>query len=491
MGVESSYKPGLQNFYNYDIEVRDHGSVAYAKDDIAHYRNSRWHKEVWSGGEPDVHVAQDVDYMKSTGAVVGIDSSMGVTPGSVALPSSANTGPMGNAMISKDMSQVGGRGDLGIMPIWNARYLASQNEQAEKTMLANADAAGSIPWHYRDEATGEYLRIDQHPNLWMDGRTNWPQFGDDGLTNGFPDGKAVGWAFDTAHQPALSYLPYLVTGSQYYLDELMAQTTYSVASFAPHYRGQDQGFIDFDQVRSRAWTWRDMSDAAYITPDDHAMKGYFEKLLDNNLDALVQRYVIDGQADKYGEFEGFLRHSTWADGDTLVWQSDFVALALGTMAQRGNAQAVKMLDWMDNFTSGRFIHGDDGFDPRFGSSYLFKVHGNNFGPAYDTWAELFKGSFGSNPGNPPESIQGWPSSPFAYAANARAAVSQIFTVTHSPDAMEAFGYLTKEMVKVAGRQGLLFRPHLEHLAQAGRRRYPGLRSGPHHPRPRRPDHRRQ
>ena len=83
MGVESSYKPGLQNFYNYDIEVRDHNSVAYAKDDIAHYRNSRWHKEVWSGGEPDVHVAQDVDYMKSTGAVVGIDSSMGVTPGSV------------------------------------------------------------------------------------------------------------------------------------------------------------------------------------------------------------------------------------------------------------------------------------------------------------------------------------------------------------------------------------------------------------------------
>ena len=224
MGVESSYKPGLQSFYNYDIEVRDHNSVVYAKDDIAHYRNSRWHKEVWSGGEPDVHVAQDVDYMKSTGAVVGIDSSMGVTPGSVALPSSAKTGPMANAMISKDMSQVGGRGDLGIMPIWNARYLASQNEQAEKTMLANADAAGSIPWHYRDEATGDYLRIDQHPNLWMDGRTNWPQFGDDGLTNGFPDGKAAGWAFDTAHQPALSYLPYLVTGSQYYLDELMAQT---------------------------------------------------------------------------------------------------------------------------------------------------------------------------------------------------------------------------------------------------------------------------
>ena len=474
MGVESSYKPGLQNFYNYDIEVRDHGNVAYAKDDIAHYRNSRWHKEIWSGKEPDIHVAQDVDYMKSTGAVVGIDSSMGVSPGSVGLPSSANTSPMASAMISKDMSQVGGRGDLGIMPIWNARYLASQNEQAEKTMLANADAAGSIPWHYRDEATGDYLRIDQHPNLWMDGRTNWPQFGDDGLTNGFPDGKAVGWAIDTAHQPALSYLPYLVTGSQYYLDELMAQTTYSVASFAPHYRGQEQGFIDFDQVRSRAWTWRDMSDAAYITPDNDAMKGYFEKLVDNNLDALVQRYVVDGQADKYGEFEGFFRHSTWANGDTLVWQSDFVALALGTMAERGNAQAVKMLEWMDNFTSGRFIHGDDGFDPRFGSSYLFKVHGNDFGPAYDTWAELFQHSFGSNPADPPERIQGWPSSPYRLcgqrAGRRRGNLHRhAFAGRHGslrlPDEGDGQG---------ARRPGLLFRPHLEHLAQAGRRRYPRL-----------------
>jgi hypothetical protein len=453
VGVESSYQPGLQTFYNYDIKVLDHGHVAYAKDHIAHYRNSRWHKEIWSGDQPDVHVAQDVRYLESTGAVVGIDSSMGVTAASVALPSGANTGPMGSAMIYKNMPEVGGRGDLGIMPIWNARYLASQDEQALKTMLANADAGGSIPWHYRDEATGDYLRIDQHPNLWMDERTNWPQFGRDGLTNGFAKGTEVGWAFDTAHQPALNYLPYLVTGSQYYLDGLMAQTAYSIASFAPHYRGQAQGFIDFDQVRSRAWTWRDMSDAAYITPDSNAMKGYFQKVLDNNLNALVQRYVVSGQDDKYGEFEGFLRHNTWVDGETMPWQSDFVVLALGTMAQRGNAQAVKMLEWMDNFTSGRFIHGDDGFDPRFGSSYWFKVHAPALGAAYDTWAELFQHSFGSSPGNPPDGIEGWPSSPFAYAANARAAVAEIFTVTQSPDAMEAFGYLTREMVKARGTEG--------------------------------------
>ena len=94
MGVESSYKPGLQSFYNYDIQVLDHGHVAYAKTSIAHYRNTTWHKEVWSGDRPDIHVAYDVNYLEQTGAVTSIDSSMVVLSGSVGLPPWANTDPM-------------------------------------------------------------------------------------------------------------------------------------------------------------------------------------------------------------------------------------------------------------------------------------------------------------------------------------------------------------------------------------------------------------
>lgn len=458
LGVESSYTPGVQNFYNYDIQVLDHGTVAYAKTDIAHYRNTRWHKEIWSGDEPDIHVAYDVGYLQATGAVPSIDSSLGVLAGSIPLPSGANTEPLGNAMIYKKMSDVGGRGDIGIMPVWNARYLASQDAEAMKTMLANADAAGSIPWHYRDEETGEYLRIDQHPKLWMDGRTNWAEFGSDGLTNGFARGTAVGWEMDTAHQPALSYLPYLVTGSQYYLDELLAQTSYSIGAYAPHYRGYGEGFLDFDQVRGRAWTWRNMNDTAYITPDDHEMKTYFVDMLESNLDNLVERYITKGAMDKYGEIEGFFRHDMWPDGDLLVWQSDFVALVLGSIAERGSAQAAELLKWMDGFTSGRFIHGDDGFDPRFGAAYVLKVNAPANGPVYTTWSDLFKGSFGSSPSVPAEGIMGTPTSPYGYAANAKAAVAAIFSAIQSPDAMEAFGFLTKSIVQAKGAPSFYYDP---------------------------------
>jgi Ca2+-binding RTX toxin-like protein len=105
---------------------------------------------------------------------------------------------------------------------------------------------------------------------------------------------------------------------------------------------------------------------------------------------------------------------------------------------------------MDNFTSGRFIHGDDGFDPRFGAAYILKVNSTGNGPVYTTWADFFKGSFGTSPTVPAEGIMGTPTSPYGYAANAKAAVASIFSATQSPDAMEAFGFLAKSIVQAKG-----------------------------------------
>ena len=79
-----------------------------------------------------------------------------------------------------------------------------------------------------------------------------------------------------------------------------------------------------------------MSDSAFIAPDDSEMKSYFTDMLENNLDALVKRYITTGAMDKYGQIEGFFRHDMWPDGDLLVWQSDFVAMVLGSIAERGN-----------------------------------------------------------------------------------------------------------------------------------------------------------
>jgi hypothetical protein len=120
---------------------------------------------------------------------------------------------------------------------------------------------------------------------------------------------------------------------------------------------------------------------------------------------------------------------------------------LGSIAERGNSQAIQLLKWMDNFTSGRFIHGDDGFDPRFGAAYMLKVNEEHNGPVYTTWADFFKGSFKHSPESPPGGINGRPDTAYDYAAVAKAAVASIFSATQSPDAMEAFGFLAKSFVQ--------------------------------------------
>jgi hypothetical protein len=140
------------------------------------------------------------------------------------------------------------------------------------------------------------------------------------------------------------------------------------------------------------------------------------------------------------------------------WQQDFAALALSTAALRGNGDAARMVGWMDNFISGRFINGDRGFDPRFGASYTLRISAAGGGAAFTTWGEMFKGTFGGSAQAPEIGILGSPDSPYGYAANARATVAAIFSATQSPDAMEAYGFLTKSIVQAKGAQAFFHDP---------------------------------
>src|SRR5262249_32432417 len=142
---------------------------------------------------------------------------------------SSTTGPLASALVTKYMPATSGRADLGPEPTWTVDYLLSQDAGAEKVMLANADAAGSGPWHFRDEATGQYVSIDQHPKVWIDSRgADTSTLGADALPTPYSPGG--GWTPDGSHTPSLTYVPYLVTGSHYYLDELQAQASYQLAS---------------------------------------------------------------------------------------------------------------------------------------------------------------------------------------------------------------------------------------------------------------------
>jgi hypothetical protein len=337
---------------------------------------------------------------------------------------SSDTSLMGSSLIEKYMGGTGGRADIGPMTQWAAMYLVSQDPRMLDVMLAQADAGGSIPWHYRDDATGDYVRIDLHPSLWLDGRAGY-------------DISGGGWAPELAHQPELSYLPYLLTGTHYYLDELQAQASFGIAADDPQYRSGANGIEPWGQIRALAWGLRDIANAMYLTPDNDPMQAYYEKILDNNLSYLVKTYITDGTMDQAKELEGYLRGDYGTAGAMAPWQQDYTIMALGRIAAQGSEDAAALMGWMTNFAAGRYINGDYGYDPLYGPAYNLYLGTNTL---YGTWAQAFQNSNLSGL----TEMDGYPDWAGGYAAGAKGALATLITETQKADAYEAFGYVVSQ-----------------------------------------------
>jgi len=423
---------------NYDIAIRQDGQTAFSDSGIAQYRNSTWHHEVSSVSQTPLHVVYDVDYLNHTGAIPTIDTTIGVSSAALATEVTAlaasDTGPMGSALVTPYMPETGGRADLGPTTAWSAFYLASQDARAEAVMLANADASGSVPWHYRDEATGDPVRLDQHPGFWIDSRAGsaGPATSTTTLT------QDTGWTPDTAHTPALTYQAYLVTGEHYYLDEMQAEVSWQLAAHAPGYRDQ----VGTDQVRDLAWSLRDLGNVAYITPDADPLKSYFTTALTTKLDQLVKYYVTDHAMQASGALEGWVKGSYGDNTGTVIapWQEDYLATVLGDLNSQGFTQAGVLLNWMDNFISGRFLNAANGYDPLHGPAYNLTLVDPVTKVPYATWSQVSQASFGANAAAPTQ-LDGYPDAATGSAATAKAALASIISATGSVDAIEAYGYL--------------------------------------------------
>lgn len=440
---DGAYEEGLRDI-TYDATITQGGEVMFQVTGLDHYRASRWHTEVWSGNEEDLFAQIDVNYLMQTGAIPTYDTSLGVS--AAALQSNYNamlgsdTGPLGSATVTQNMPMTGGRQDIGILPNWTVQYLLTQDEHAWDVMMANADASGSVPWHVVDEATGDPIRIDLHTGLWIDDRDT----GSEALPSEFFQSSTGGWTVDTAHHPSLSYVPYLLTGDQYYLEELEDAAAYQIASAWDEHRGDAMIVVDdgTQQTRGTAWIIRTLSEIAFAIPDADPMKEYFETILNNNLDYLIQKYVVDGAMDAAGELEGYFDiHMSREPGNISPWQQEYVVLALQAAFDRGYEQSAILLEWTLGFQTGRFLSPD--FDPMLATAYRFNVFDGSTGEKFSTWGEAFDVMFPDYTGSS-DMMPGSPGYGAGYIASALASLSALISVTHAASAYEAYGWLISE-----------------------------------------------
>ena len=454
-GYDNAYTVNNSNL-TYDLDIQNNGQTVYSQTDMTQYQHTSWQTAVWSSGAaPTLNTVYDVPYMVSTGDIPAIDTSQQVSAADVeanyAALNASNTGPMGTALLTTYMGGTGqtDSATVGLLSGWETDWLLSQSPEAHAVMIAQANASGSIPWDFMDGSTGEPVTITADPGIRTS--TNGPGTGATALPYTWNPSDTP-WTPDTAHQPDLTYLSYLTTGSYYYLEQLQYQAAFDLTTENPQTRGGSEGLLNVpsnpDQVRAEAWDLRTLADAANASPTGSAMQAYFQTELNNNLAYEFQQFVTDNVMGDTGQLEGYIpgyNYNSEGLQQVAPWQQDFLAMTYGYLAQLGEPDAAGLLSFMTNFEAGRYLNGSDGYNPIFGSAYELNVINPTTGQPYDTWAQVFTATFGSEttPGGAEGIDTGYPDSAGGYWGTARGALATLITGTMSPDAIAAYGYVVQ------------------------------------------------
>lgn len=405
-----TYEPGSGNL-SYDMAVLLDGSERFRVRVPSHHHHARWHRVQWTDAAPVLHVRHHAPYLFASRAVWNYDNRLGVPETALAAEeralAAADTGPMGAATVTPYMPMTGGRGDIGPLPRWTALHLLTQDRRAKAIMLANADAGGSAPIHFRDRKTDQPVSLDEHPDVVL--RPNEP--GPDAIPSMAYD--ETPWSPDLAHQPSLAYVPYLVTGDRYYLDELMFWANWSIGRERPEYRGRGLGLVSNEQIRGQAWGLRALGEAAHALPDRHPLKPYFARKLVTNLDWYVRHFPRNPDRNAVSPL-GWVEKGD-ERGLTAPWQNDFLAVVLGWLADGGEPLADEYLRWLSRATVGRWTQEAQGYCRAQAPAYYIKIRGSDDRFVTD-WKSLHRLNWPDVRGCPAAVTEGYPESPAGYVA---------------------------------------------------------------------------
>ncbi len=380
--------------YTYDVNVSVGGATVFAQNALKHYSLARWRKVFWWGGEPEIDVRHERDVLLFNRSVPFYDPSLTLREQDLAAlwiewTTQTDTAPMGAGLVEPYMPMTGGRRDIGPLPGWAAQYLVSMDRRAKLATLGVGDLAGSWPIHYRDQNTDRPVSLADYPYMSLLGNPGDMVNPHTGLSEAFPD--CVGdcttpFAPDSAHQPSLAYLPYLVTGDYYYLEELQFWANYNLLESNPYYRGFEQGLLHWGQVRGQAWSLRALAEAAFITPDAHPLKAYFVDRLEFNRVWYAAEFLAPA-ANVLGFNPSGYAYAYDNGRGVAPWQDDFFTWSVGYAVDLGFTNWKPLLDYKARFSVGRMTA--PGMCWISAASYYLLVRDSDTAPDYTTLAQAY------------------------------------------------------------------------------------------------------
>jgi hypothetical protein len=324
--LENDWADRAQDQY-YDVTLLNgagESAAAWSSSSVKQIPFTRWRKTFWDGAAPaPVNIDFNLKYLKQTGLVpfdpsitpnqaainnelsVGQGTQIGTSPfwgaSSQCNPDTAGfNGWLNNfngvsnqtdGMMVRDLEMVGGRGDVGLFPRWIATYLyamrlpagLSNAAQVYNAAIGQAECAAHVPLHYREydntrlfcalnscssapnntvSAFGRPVSVEARPTVVM---LN-PQNGafNDALPRQTGPGTSSDWHISIGHNPSLLFIPYLVTGDYYFLQELQHWAAYDLANASQVpvtlKPSQNPNLHQRDTYRHADWGYLDMTD---------------------------------------------------------------------------------------------------------------------------------------------------------------------------------------------------------------------------------------
>lgn len=428
--------------------------TVYEKRPVRHYAATRWTKEFWLGGEPEHRISIDSNlrYLKETGFVPNYDTSQTLSERDLADDYAAWSKRPRDlydaGMWTKFMPATGGRGDLGPIPEWVARWLYTGDWRMRDMALTSADLAAAWPIIYREgdaakrfdragkvPAIGRPISVNAWPNLWIITNNGVPYFVRGNRIKG-PDYPYVngGWQPDGAHQPDPYSVPYMLTGDYWYLEQLQFWAATWALMYNPAYRPAGIARI-IDEVRGDAWVFRNRVNAAFLSPDGTPEQTYFNSITEDALAIWEGERKIRGHYVATGLWQWAPKSADqsplhfWRGGsiprENLVsvnvaaseslWMDYYVMIVLAMAKDKGYA-AGPLLTWHSHLLTSQFA--EPGHDPRFAAAYRTPVRRID-GRYFQTWKEIR-----DEYTNPSEVLGGFAANSYAvHAAAAGAAVA--------------------------------------------------------------------
>jgi hypothetical protein len=287
-----------------------------------HWAMSNWTRRFWlpgsgSGAPSDqVDIDYNLAYLEETRWLPNFDTAIkpaaALIAGEYALwtgkPHDLYDGTWDRGLWQSTMSSAGERQELGPYPSWDVLWLYTGDWRMRQMALGMDDLAAAFPGNLREgDPTKRLNRSDPagsgtglgHAISIADRRTiclytpslltySGTKLGDRVKIVG-PLNLRQPWSFDGAHQPQPWFVPYVLTGDPWYLNQAYLWAGFSAARYngavtVAWGRGPTgaEGVIN-DELRGAGWVLRNRAETALMAPDADPEKAWFTTLANDAL----------------------------------------------------------------------------------------------------------------------------------------------------------------------------------------------------------------